>query len=162
MTDHVAAATVDIKAVINGVEWEGEVSAGQTLLEFLRSTMGLIGVKRSCEALVCGACTVLIDGNPVSSCSCLAFEIHGRAVATVESLADQGRLDLLQRAFIEKGAVQCGFCTPGQLMMAKALLAATPDPTVEEIRTWMSGNICRCGCYPNIVAAIRSVIKGES
>jgi aerobic carbon-monoxide dehydrogenase small subunit len=157
MTDRVA-----IKAVINGAEWEGEVPAGQTLLEFLRGTMGLIGVKRSCEAFVCGACTVLIDGSPVSSCSCLAFEIHGRAVATVESLADQGRLDQLQQAFIEKGAIQCGFCTPGQLMMAKALLTATPDPTVEEIREWMSGNICRCGCYPNIVAAIRSTANGDS
>lgn len=157
MTNRVA-----IKAVINGVEWEGEVPSGQTLLEFLRGTMGLTGVKRSCEAFVCGACTVLIDRSPVSSCSCLAFEIHGRTVATVESLADQGRLDELQQAFIEKGAIQCGFCTPGQLMMARALLMATPNPTVEETRAWMAGNICRCGCYPNILAAIRSVTKGGS
>lgn len=157
-----AASTVPIRSVINGVEWVGEVTAGQTLLEFLRSTMGLTGVKRSCEAFVCGACTVLVDGHPVSSCSYLVFEINGRAVETVESLAEQGRLDTLQQAFIEKGAIQCGFCTSGQLMMAKALLRATPDATVEEIRTWMSGNICRCGCYPNIVAAIRSVTRASA
>ena len=143
-----------ISPTVNGQAWQGEVPVEEVLLEFLRDRLGLIGTKRSCESEVCGACTVLVDEMPVSSCTYLAWEADGKSVTTVEGLASGRELDALQEAFIQRSAVQCGFCTSGMLMASKALLLREPSPTTEEVTEWMDGNICRCGCYPAIVAAI--------
>lgn len=139
---------------INGKPWSGEVPAEETLLEFLRVRLRLTGTKRSCESEVCGACTVLVDHRPISACSYLAFEAHGKSVLTIEGLAQGEQLDPLQEAFIRNVASQCGYCTPGQIMTAKALLLENPAPTRAEIAERLSGNICRCGAYPAIVTAI--------
>jgi aerobic-type carbon monoxide dehydrogenase small subunit (CoxS/CutS family) len=139
---------------INGKPWAGEVLAEETLLEFLRVRLRLTGTKRSCESEVCGACTVLVDHRPISSCSYLAFEAHEKSVLTIEGLAQDEKLDPLQEAFIRNVASQCGYCTPGQIMTAKALLLENPAPTREEIAERLSGNICRCGAYPALVTAI--------
>ncbi|HVA25116.1 MAG TPA: (2Fe-2S)-binding protein [Chloroflexota bacterium] len=146
--------TIPVLLAINGQEWTGEVPVEEVLLETLRQRLGLTGTKRSCEAEVCGACTVLIDGQPVSSCTYLSFEADGKQVTTVEGLAQSDKLDPLQEAFIRNVGAQCGYCTPGQLMAAKALLLRNPHPTYGEMSDWMSGNICRCGCYVAIAQSI--------
>ena len=146
--------TVKVSFTINGKPWSGEVPVEEVLLDLVRYRIGLLGTKRSCESEVCGACTVLVDGQPTSSCSYLAFEVDGKSVVTVEGLAAGEHLDALQEAFIRNVGAQCGYCTPGQLMAAKALLAENPSPTYEEIAEWMKGNICRCGCYPAISQSI--------
>src|SRR2546427_8101377 len=114
--------TFSLSLTINGISWSGEVPVEETLLEFLRLRLRLTGTKRSCESQVCGACTVLVDGEPISSCTYLAFEASGKCVTTIEGLAPEGRLDPLQEAFIQRGAAQCGFCTSGMLLACKALL----------------------------------------
>ena len=114
-------------------------------MEFIRIRLGLTGTKRSCESQVCGACTVLVDGQPVSSCNYLTFEAHNKSVLTIEGLVKGEELDPLQEAFMRNVGAQCGFCTPGQIMSAKALLLQNPSPTREQIVEWLSGNICRCG-----------------
>src|SRR6516225_2350721 len=139
---------------INGQAWSGEVPAEEVLLDFLRYRLGLTGTKRSCESEVCGACTALVDGRPVSSCNYLAFEAHGRSVLTIEGVADGEKLDPLQEAFIRNIGAQCGYCTPGQIMAAKALLMDNPNPTRDQIAAWLSGNICRCGAYGAIAQSI--------
>ena len=116
--------------------------------------MRLTGTKRSCESEVCGACTVLVDERPVSSCSFLAFEAHDKSVVTIEGVAYGEKLDPLQEAFIRNVGAQCGYCTPGQIMAAKALLMANPDPTRAQIAEWLSGNVCRCGAYGAIAQSI--------
>ncbi len=131
-----------------------EVPARALLLDVLRDRLGLKGAKRSCDIEVCGACTVLVDGAPVSACTYLAVEADGRELLTVEGLAAGDRLDPLQEAFIESGAVQCGFCTSGMLMAAKALLAEDPTPTPERVVHYLRGNICRCTGYRKVVDAI--------
>jgi aerobic carbon-monoxide dehydrogenase small subunit len=145
--------TVDLTFTLNGQPWRGAVPVEEVLLDLLRERAGLTGTKRSCESEVCGACTVLVDGQPISSCSYLAFEAGGKAVTTVEGLAVDGQLDPLQEAFVRNVGAQCGYCTAGQLMLAKALLAAHPTPTRDEIGHWMT-NVCRCGAYPAIAASI--------
>ena len=142
---------------INGRPWSGEVPVEETLLEFLRERLRLTGTKRACESKVCGACTVLVNHCPVSSCSYLAFEAHEKSVVTIEGLAQGDRLDPLQEAFIRNVGAQCGYCTPGQIMAARALLLENPAPTREEIAEWLSGNICRCGAYPAIALSISEV-----
>jgi aerobic carbon-monoxide dehydrogenase small subunit len=142
---------------INGQPWQGEVRPEETLLEFVRERLHLTGTKRSCESQVCGACTVLVDGEPISACTYLTFEALGKSVTTVEGLAPEGRLDPLQEAFIQRGAAQCGFCTAGMLMACKALLQAYPTPTREQIGRYLNGNICRCGAYVQILEAIQDV-----
>jgi carbon-monoxide dehydrogenase medium subunit len=139
---------------VNGQPWQGEVPVEETLLEFLRIRRQLTGTKRSCESQVCGACTVLVDKLPVSSCSYLAFEADGKSVTTIEGLAVDGQLDPLQQGFIRNLGAQCGYCTPGQLMASKALLLENPSPSREEIAEWLRGNICRCGAYAGIEASI--------
>ena len=119
--------------------------------------LGLTGTKRSCESQVCGACTVLVEEQPVSSCNYLVFEAHNKSVLTIEGLAKGEQLDPLQEAFMRNVGAQCGFCTPGQIMSAKALLLQNPSPTREQIAEWLSGNICRCGAYPAIIASIQEV-----
>jgi carbon-monoxide dehydrogenase small subunit len=142
---------------VNEISYPVEIEAGRTLLSVLRSELGLTGSKEGCDDSECGACMVLIDGEPVNACSYLALQAAGRSVTTIEGLASGTGLHPLQQAFLEHGGVQCGFCTPGMLMSATALLAANPDPTEEEIRAGLSGNLCRCTGYVGIVEAVRSV-----
>ena len=144
-----------VRVNVNGENWQGAIPAQETLLEFIRVRLGLTGTKRSCESQVCGACTVLVDEQPISSCNYLACEANGKSVLTIEGLAKEGQLDPLQEAFMRNVGAQCGFCTPGQIMSAKALLLQNPSPTREQIAEWLSGNICRCGAYPAIIASIQ-------
>ena len=142
-----------IKMTLNGTERNAQIEDQTLLLEMIRG-LGFTGAKLSCDMQVCGACTVLLDGRPVSACTTLAIEADGRALDTIEGLADGVRLHPLQEAFIERFAFQCGYCTPGMIMSAKALLAAKPRPDATEVRHWMEGNICRCTGYQTIVEAV--------
>ena len=141
---------------VNATTYSVEIEAGRTLLSVLRGELGLTGTKEGCDDSECGACMVLVDGRPVNSCSYLALQVDGRQVTTIEGLASGTKLHPLQQAFLDHGGVQCGFCTPGMLISAIALLAADPDPTDDEIRAGLSGNLCRCTGYVGIVAAVRS------
>ena len=148
---------VPVRLAVNGEEHELEVSASMTLLEMLRDDIGLTGTKECCAEGECGACTVILDGQPVNSCLVLAVEADDADVTTIEGLADGGSVTALQDAFVAHGAVQCGFCIPGMVMSAEALLARTPHPTMAEIREGLSGNLCRCGCYNQICEAVADV-----
>lgn len=143
-----------ICAAVNGENFEGSVPVRWTLAEFLRDHLGLTGTKVSCGMQVCGVCTVLVDRRPVSACAYLAVDIDGRDVVTVEGLREDGQLHPLQERFIERSALQCGFCTPGFLMMAKALLDETPQPEREDVVEYLDGNICRCTGYEPMIQAI--------
>ncbi len=145
---------LQIRLRVNGEEHELIVEPNETLLELIRNRLGLTGTKQSCDMEVCGACTVLLDGKPVSSCTTLAFEARDREVITIEGLASDGKLHPIQKAFLEKGGLQCGFCTSGMILTAKALLEENPDPTEEEIKEYMHGNLCRCTGYYMIVESI--------
>jgi Aerobic-type carbon monoxide dehydrogenase, small subunit CoxS/CutS homologs len=149
-----------VRIAVNGETWQGAIPAQETLLEFIRTRLGLTGTKRSCESQVCGACTVLVDEQPISSCNYLACEANGKAVLTIEGLSRNDVLDPLQEAFMRNIGAQCGFCTPGQIMSAKGLLLANPSPTREQITDWLSGNICRCGAYPAIIASVQEAASG--
>jgi xanthine dehydrogenase YagT iron-sulfur-binding subunit len=156
-----------IRLTLNGAERRLEVEDRWTLVELLRDHLGLTGTKIGCDRGECGCCTVLLDGKPVYSCSNLAVWMDGRSVQTVESLAQNGRLDPLQQAFIDHDAPQCGFCTSGQLMCAKGLLKENSSPTADEVRAAMTGNICRCSGYNHYVEAVlaaapRSAKEGGS
>ena len=142
---------------VNGVSYPLEVDPGTTLLRAVREHIGLIGSKEGCDDSECGACMMLLDGRPVNACSYLALQAEGRDVTTIEGLAPYGDLSSLQRAFLAHGGVQCGFCTPGMLISATALLAKNPSPTEEEVRIGLSGNLCRCTGYDGIVKAVLSV-----
>ena len=155
-----AARVIPVKTTINGQAWEGEVGSEETLLSFLRDRLSLKGTKRSCESQVCGACTVLVDGLAISSCSYLAWEARGKEVLTIEGLASGDRLEPVQEAFVKHSAIQCGYCTPGMIMMVKALLMEKPRPSREEIREWLNGSICRCGSYIAIQQAIFEAAGG--
>ena len=146
---------------VNGREWAGDVRPEELLLDFLRERLGLTGTKRSCEAQVCGACTVLLDGQAVSSCMLPVFEADGKPLTTIEGLASEDGLDPLQEAFMRLGAAQCGYCTSGMIMAAKALLLEDPNPTREKIVAYLNGNICRCGAYPAILAAVVEAASAE-
>lgn len=139
---------------INGEIYEDEIDVRRTLLELLREHFGLTGTKRGCNEGECGACTVLLDGKPVTSCFVLAIEAEGKRVETIEGLGKNGELHPLQKAFMEHGAFQCGFCTPGMLMVAKGLLMENPKPSEEEVRKSIAGNLCRCTGYNKYVEAI--------
>jgi aerobic-type carbon monoxide dehydrogenase small subunit (CoxS/CutS family) len=147
---------------VNGTERRIDVEDRWTLVELLRDHLGLTGTKIGCDRGECGACTVLLDGKPVYSCSNLAVWADGRSVETVEGLMRSGRLDPLQQAFIAHDAPQCGFCTSGQLMSAKGLLARNPRPTADEVRAGMTGNLCRCSGYNHYVEAVLAAAKGGS
>ena len=149
-----ARRTFNLSLTVNGKVWSGEVPVEETLLELLRNRLRLTGTKRSCESEVCGACTVLVDGRAVSSCNYLAFEAQEKTVLTIEGVAHDEELDPLQEAFVRNIGAQCGYCTPGQIMAAKALLIENPHPSREQIAEWLSGNICRCGAYGAIAQSI--------
>ncbi len=153
--------TVPIELVVNGRRRLASVAPHHTLLEVLRDDLALTGTKECCLVGECGACTVLVDGRSVDSCLMLAVEADGSEILTVEGLArPDGTLSQLQAAFLDKGAVQCGFCIPGQLMSAHALLHANPRPTQAEIEEGLAGNLCRCACYEQIFDAVRTVAAG--
>jgi aerobic carbon-monoxide dehydrogenase small subunit len=145
----------EIEFTLNDEVVSVNVPIHRTLLEVLREDLLLTGTKEGCDAGECGACTVMVDGKPVNSCLTLAVEVHGKNVLTVEGLAKNGELHPLQQAFLDVGAVQCGYCTPGMLMSAKYVLDEMADPTEEQIRTAIEGNICRCTGYDRIVKAIK-------
>ena len=148
---------VPVTLDVNGVAYPLELEPATTLLYAVREGVGLTGAKEGCDDSECGACMMLLDGQPVNSCSYLAVQADGREVTTVEGLADGDQLSPLQRAFLEHGGVQCGFCTPGMLVSATALLAAEPRPTEDEVRIALSGNLCRCTGYDGIVNAVLEV-----
>ncbi|KLU59803.1 nicotinate dehydrogenase small FeS subunit [Peptococcaceae bacterium CEB3] len=152
---------MELRLRVNGIAHTLEVEPQARLLDVLREQLGLTGAKEGCGEGECGACTVLMDGLAVNSCLVLAHQARGRSITTVEGLAAAGGLDRLQQAFIDQGAIQCGYCTPGMLMSAKALLLAEPDPTEEQIRLALAGNLCRCTGYVNIIKAIREAAAGE-
>ncbi|MEW6262567.1 MAG: (2Fe-2S)-binding protein [Thermodesulfobacteriota bacterium] len=143
-----------ITLIVNGASRVLEVEADRRLLDVLREDLGLTGTKKGCDEGDCGACTVLLDGRPVNSCLVLAVQADGKRIETIEGLARGSELHPLQRAFVDGGAVQCGFCTPGMIMTAKALLNENPKPTRAEIQKAMAGNLCRCTGYLQIVEAI--------
>ncbi len=151
-----AAATMAITVTVNGQERSAEVEPRLLLVHFLRQTLGLTGTHVGCDTSGCGACTVLLDGIPVKSCTVLAVQARGRSVETVEGLAKGGELHPIQQAFHEQHGLQCGYCTPGMMLTAAALLVENPDPSEAEIRWALSGNICRCTGYQNIVKAVQS------
>jgi len=147
---------------VNGIERALEVEPRRTLLDALREDLGLTGAKPGCEMGNCGACTALLDGKAIYSCLALAVECQGQAITTIEGLTQGDALDPIQQAFIAHDALQCGFCTPGQVLALKALLDRNPHPDDEEIDRAMSGNLCRCGAYPKIRAAARALARQET
>ncbi len=144
-----------IKFKVNGNECDIDADPGKRLLDVLREDLGLTGTKEGCGEGECGACTVIMNGLAVNSCLIMAGQMGGKEIITIEGLDKDGELDKLQKAFINNGAVQCGYCTPGMLMSSKALLMKNPHPTEEEIRVAISGNLCRCTGYTKIVAAVK-------
>ncbi|MBN1626961.1 MAG: (2Fe-2S)-binding protein [Deltaproteobacteria bacterium] len=146
-----------ISVTVNEKRYELAVDSNMTLVDMLREELKLTGTKKGCELGECGACTVLMDGKPVSSCLLLAIEADNREIVTIEGLETEKGLHPIQQAFVEKGAIQCGFCTPGMILSAKALLENNPNPDEHEIRKAISGNLCRCTGYQKIVEAIQSV-----
>ena len=156
--------TVNLRAirfVLNGRSVTAEVEPHHSLAQILQQKFGLFGARESCGEGVCGCCTVLVDETPVAGCLYLAVLLDGRRVTTVEHLDADGTLTIVQRAFIEAGAFQCGFCTPGFVLMAHELLRRNPDPSEEEISESLSGNLCRCGAYPEITKAVKLAVRWQ-
>ena len=151
-----------VTLIVNGVLCTREVPASRLLVDFLRYDLGLTGTKEGCSVGVCGACTVLVDGEMAASCIALAANLDGAEITTIEGLAQEGRLHPVQQAFIDYGGFQCGICTPGQVLAAKALLEVNPQPTESEIREWMMGNLCRCtGYYKIVESVVQAAAAGE-
>ena len=151
----------ELRLTVNGEAHELYVKPKSLLMDVLRDQLGLIGAKRSCDTNTCGACTVILNGMAVHSCSILALQANGGEVLTVEGLAKKTELHPLQEAFLDYGSVQCGFCTPGMLMSARALLDKNPTPTKDQIKEAIDGNLCRCTGYNSIIRAITAVVNGE-
>ena len=147
--------TISLK--VNGTQRSLEVEARTTLLDMVRDQLGLTGAKLGCDIQVCGACTLLVDGKPVSACSMLAVDADGCEVLTIEGLSEKNSLHPLQEAFMEFGALQCGYCTSGFILTAKALLDECPKASEQQIRDYLAGNFCRCGCYQEIMQAVKNV-----
>lgn len=156
MRGGVGVASIKISFKINGVTRDVEVEEDKTLLYVIRDVLDLKGTKEACGDGDCGACTVILDGKAVNSCLTLALQANGKEITTIEGVGGENGLDPVQQAFIDKGAVQCGYCTPGMILTAKSLLDKNPKPSEEEIRQGISGNICRCTGYHNIVSAIKN------
>lgn len=150
-----------INLTVNGDNYTAVVKANTMLVNLLRDELNLTGTKKGCELGDCGSCTVLLDGKPVDSCIILALEADGREITTIEGVAAHGQLDKLQESFLKETAVQCGYCTPGMILSAKALLTRNPNPTETEIREAIAGNLCRCTGYVNIVKAIQTAAGQE-
>ena len=150
---------VEVQILVNGERMTASVEPQTTLLELLRETWNLTGTKRGCDEGDCGACTILLDGEAVNSCLVLAVRANGHEVTTIEGLGTEENLHPLQAAFIQHGAIQCGFCGPGMLLTAKALLDSNPNPTDDEVRNALSGNLCRCTGYSKIVEAVLSASR---
>ena len=151
----------ELKFKVNGQPYDIFVKPKTLLVEVLRDHLGLTGTKRGCNSSSCGACTVMLNGMSVKSCSVLALQANGAEVVTVEGLAKGNQLSPLQRAFLDHGSYQCGFCTPGMLMSSTALLTENPKPTKQQIKEGIDGNICRCTGYNSIIRAVTAVVKGE-
>jgi len=145
----------DLTLTLNGAAVSVSVQSNWTLLQVLRDRLGLKGAKEGCGVGVCGTCTVLLDGRPISSCLMLATNVAGRDVLTIEGLGGDGHLDPVQQAFLESTAFQCAFCTSGMIMATKALLSSMPDPSDEEVKDYLAGNLCRCGTYVEVLRAVR-------
>jgi carbon-monoxide dehydrogenase small subunit len=150
---------VEIVLRVNGINYEVAIEPQRTLVEVLRDTLGLTGTKKSCSEGECGACTVLMDGKPATSCLILALDAQGKEITTIEGLSEGEKLHPIQEAFLKHGAIQCGFCTPGMVMSAKAFLDENPKPTATEVRKAISGNLCRCTGYQQIVDSILAASK---
>lgn len=146
---------------VNGKDHKATIPVSMTLLKFLRDSLGLTGVKEGCGVGDCGACTILLDGKPVSSCLMLAVEADGCEVVTIEGLSKDGEMSEMQKSYIDHGAVQCGFCTPGMVMTSEGLLKENPDPSEQEIRKALAGNLCRCTGYKRIVDAVKGVAENR-
>ena len=149
----------DVRLNVNGRAYDLTVPVHHSLLDVLRDDLDLTGAKRGCDRGECGACTVLLDGKPVYACITLVGQVRGRSILTVEGLASDGRLDPVQQAFLDEDGGQCGYCTPGFLMSARALLDANPQPTDAEIRDALSGNLCRCNAYGRILQSVRTAAE---
>jgi aerobic carbon-monoxide dehydrogenase small subunit len=152
-------ALIDIEVTVNGRPYRLSVAPRRLVADLLREDLGLTGCKIGCDQAVCGACTVLADGVPTTACTTFAFDIDGKSLTTIEGLADKGTLDSVQRAFLDHGAFQCGFCTPGMVLSVKALLERHPDPDEPLIRQWLNANICRCTGYRMIVEAVQAAAR---
>lgn len=150
---------LELRLRVNGAEQTVHAAAGQTLLEVLRDELGLVGAREGCGIGLCGACTVLVDGRPISSCLMLAAQAEGRAITTIEGLAKGDHLHPVQQAFIEQAGFQCAYCTPGFILSSVALLAEQPTPDDNTIREYLSGNLCRCGSYENILQAVKAASR---
>lgn len=155
MTTSIAAK--DLGFQLNGSSVQVSVEPRALLVDVIRNDLKLTGTKRSCDVEVCGACTVLVDGMPVSSCTTLAMDVEGRSVQTIEGVGSEGELDPIQQAFVDHGALQCGFCTPGMVMAVKALQRLHPEPTREQVQHFLDGNLCRCTGYTKIIDAVMDV-----
>ncbi len=147
-----------IEVTVNGTLHKLSIEPRETLLEIIRNRLDLTGSKLGCDQQVCGTCTVLLDSLPVSSCSVLGVDAHGCEILTIEGLATDGELHVIQQAFIEQGAFQCAFCTPGMILAVKALKDQIPNPSEEQIRHFLAGNLCRCGCHMEILEVARSLL----
>ena len=150
-----------LSCTVNGERIEKETDPGKRLLDFLRDDLGLTGVKEGCSEGECGACTVILDGQAVTSCTIYAGQVMDREILTIEGLEKNGELDILQKAFIQNGAIQCGFCTPGMILSCRALLLENPNPVWEQIKRAIEGNLCRCTGYEKIIQAVECAVKGE-
>jgi aerobic-type carbon monoxide dehydrogenase small subunit (CoxS/CutS family) len=150
---------IDVELTVNGIQYPVRIGMARNLVSVLRGEIGLTGTKEGCDDCECGACMVLIDGQPVNSCSYLAVQASGRRITTVEGVMNGDDLHPLQRNLLDEGGVQCGFCTPGMIVSATALLAVNPSPSEEEIRIGLSGNLCRCTGYAKIIAAVQATAR---
>jgi len=148
---------VEVELSVNGTKYQLKIEPWRTLVEVLREKLGLVGTKKSCNEGECGACTVIMDGKAVTSCLVLALDAQGKDIVTIEGLSEGETLDPIQESFLKHGGVQCGYCTPGMIMSAKALLDKNPNPTLDETRRAISGNLCRCTGYQHIIDSIMAV-----